>query len=98
MSLVHIQKESLVYKLLQTRSAKLLGSISYSTYIIHCIVLYLSFYMMNMIYPIKQFNGWQFWMFITSIALFLVVVSALSYRYVEYPFLNVKKKFEIQHA
>ncbi|WP_432743087.1 acyltransferase [Methylobacter sp. G7] len=97
-SLVHMETGSLVYKLLQTRSAKLLGSISYSTYIIHCIILYLSFYMMNMIYPIKQFNELQFWMFITSIALFLVAVSALSYRYVEYPFLNVKKKFDIQHA
>jgi len=97
-SLVHIQQESKVYKLLQTRPAKLLGSISYSTYIIHCIVLYLSFYMMNIIYPIKQFNEGQFWMFITFIALFLVVVSALSYRYVEYPFLNVKNKPDIQHS
>lgn len=97
-SLVHIQQESLAYKLLQTRPAKLLGSISYSTYIIHCIILYLSFYMMNIIYPIKQFNGGQFWIFITVISLFLVLVSALSYRYVEYPFLNVKKKFGIQQA
>jgi len=97
-SLVHIQQESKVYKLLQTRPAKLLGSISYSTYIIHCIVLYLSFYMMNIIYPIKQFSGGQFWMFIAFIALFLVAVSALSYRYVEYPFLNVKNKPDIQHS
>ncbi len=97
-SLVHTQQESKVCKLLQTRPAKLLGSISYSTYIIHCIVLYLSFYMMNIIYPIKQFSGGQFWMFITFIALFLVAVSALSYRYVEYPFLNAKNKPDIQHS
>lgn len=77
-----------LFGLLKTRAAKMLGIMSYSIYLIHGIMLYTVLSLANAHYPIVSMTPIQFWLLMLLAALMTVGVSALSYRYIEYPFLN----------
>ncbi len=85
-SLVHMQPRNPLYTFLKSRPARLLGAVSYSTYILHSIVIYLCFTLVNHFYPVRLITPYQFWGLIACIAVILVLISSLSYKYVEHPF------------
>jgi peptidoglycan/LPS O-acetylase OafA/YrhL len=76
-----------LFGLLRTRAAKVLGTISYSLYLTHCIVLYVAVLLADRIIHIASLDESQYWLLATAAALGAVLLSSVTYRYVEYPFL-----------
>lgn len=77
-----------IWGLLKTPAAKLLGTMSYSIYLVHGIVLYIVLKSVNLITPIATMSPFVFWSLMLITALLIVVISGLTYRYIEYPFLK----------
>jgi peptidoglycan/LPS O-acetylase OafA/YrhL len=73
--------------LLSSAAAKLLGTISYSLYLNHCVVLFVTMRAVNTVVPIRELAPLQYWSFAALAALVAVALSALTYRYVEHPFI-----------
>lgn len=90
LSLIHLRQETVVFKLFQTRAAKILGACSYSTYVLHGVILYIGFAMTNMFFPVSKMTPMMFWALIASLSFIVVIVSVLSYRFVEHPFITKK--------
>lgn len=76
-----------VFGLLRSRPAKLLGTISYSIYLTHCIVLFVTVRAVGGLVPVGSLDGLQYWLLAAFAAAACVLLSACTYRYVEYPFL-----------
>ena len=79
-----------LFGLLTAPAAKYLGTISYSVYLLHGIILFSVLRLVNQIYPIAGMNPIYFWLLVGLCGLIVISLSALTYRYVEYPFLRVK--------
>ncbi len=79
-----------LFGVLSTRSAHFLGTISYSLYLIHSIVLFSVLRIANHYYPIIAMDPRQYLAFAALAAALSVLVSAATYRYVEHPFLSPK--------
>jgi peptidoglycan/LPS O-acetylase OafA/YrhL len=73
--------------ILRSAPAKLLGTVSYSIYLVHCIVVFVTMRVINGLVPIGELSGPQYWTCAALAALLAVGVSALTYRFVEYPFI-----------
>ncbi|PSB31934.1 acyltransferase family protein [Stenomitos frigidus] len=79
-----------LFGLLTTSASKYLGTISYSVYLLHGIVLFCVLRLANLVYPIKGMNPLHFWMLMGVCGLLVIGLSSLSYRFIEYPFLRLK--------
>lgn len=90
LSLVHLRQETVVFKLFQTRAAKILGASSYSTYVLHGVILYLGFIMANVLSPVNKMTPMMFWTLMASLSVIVVIASVLSYRFIEHPFIARK--------
>lgn len=80
-----------LFGLLKTFTAKFLGTLSYSIYLIHGIVLFGVLNSADYWKPIVTMSAVQFWSLITLSGLLTIVVSAVTYRYIEYPFIKMIK-------
>ncbi|TSC69993.1 MAG: acyltransferase 3 [Parcubacteria group bacterium Gr01-1014_46] len=80
-----------LFGFLKTFTAKFLGTLSYSIYLIHGIVLYGVLNTVNYWTPITSLSPLVFWSFITLSGLLTIVVSSVTYRYIEYPFIKMIK-------
>lgn len=79
-----------LFGLLRTKAAVFLGTISYSVYLLHGIVLYAVFGVVNIFFPISTLSTLAFWACVTLTGVLTVLVSTWTYRYIEHPFLNSK--------
>lgn len=79
-----------LFGLLATRASKLLGTVSYSIYLVHCIALFVVMRAVNAALPVGALEPLEYWSFAAVAALLAVGVSALTYRYVEHPFLATR--------
>lgn len=77
-----------LFGLLRTTSAKFLGTISYSIYLLHGIVLHLMLTAVNHFHPIVRMSPLEYWAYILLAAFVTVLVSSFTYQYVEYPFIK----------
>jgi peptidoglycan/LPS O-acetylase OafA/YrhL len=71
-------------------ATKFLGTISYSVYLMHGIVLFVVFAAVNQIVSIKTLTPGGFWSLTCCCGLLTILVSAFTYRFVEHPFLSSK--------
>lgn len=78
------------FGLFRTKAALFLGTISYSVYLMHGIVLFAILHLADTIIPIKNLTAWPFWGLILISALVTVLVSTITYKYIEHPFLSKK--------
>ncbi len=81
-----------LFGLLKTRAAKFLGTLSYSIYLIHGIILYAVLNIANLLLPIANTSPQQFWGLILLSGIVTVLVSAVTYKYIEHPFLKMIQK------
>ncbi len=73
--------------LLRTRALVFLGTVSYSVYLMHGIVLFMVLNLANLFVKISALSAISFWMLILVAALLTVVISSVTYRYIEHEFL-----------
>jgi peptidoglycan/LPS O-acetylase OafA/YrhL len=73
---------------LRIRPLVMLGQISYSTYLLHPIVLYTGFTFVAPALHISTLTPLAFWIFIAINGLAVVALAAFSYRFFEAPFLK----------
>jgi peptidoglycan/LPS O-acetylase OafA/YrhL len=76
------------FGLLRLRAAKVLGTVSYSLYLTHCIVLFVVFRAAHGVVSLVMLGPLEFWMLVAVAAAATVLLSTLTYRFVEYPFIN----------
>jgi peptidoglycan/LPS O-acetylase OafA/YrhL len=77
------------FGLLRLRPLVLLGQISYSTYVLHAIVLYSGNQLLARTINPGTLNPIQFWLFTAALGVLVVLLSAFSYRWFEAPFMKV---------
>ncbi len=87
--LIFIYGNSL-FGLLNTRAVRFLGTISYSMYLMHGIVLFTLLHIADSIVPITTLSAGLYWSLILVTALVTVLVSTITYKYIEHPFLKKK--------
>lgn len=87
-----------LFGFLKTFTAKFLGTLSYSIYLIHGIVLFGVLNTADSWKPIVEMNALQFWSLITLSGLLTIVVSSVTYQYIEYPFIKMIKVSKIETA
>lgn len=77
-----------IFGILSNRYLKFLGDISYSTYLLHGIIMYVTFYWMIGFQDAKLLSPESFSAIIILLAIILTIVSYLGFRYIEQPFMN----------
>jgi peptidoglycan/LPS O-acetylase OafA/YrhL len=83
-----IKPSSFIFKILTVRSVLIAGTVSYSTYILHSMVLALGYLGLIHYDLMSSFSDVYFLFFVFLSSLALVIISLLSYRYIEYPFIR----------
>lgn len=78
-----------LFGLLRTAPAKLLGLISYSFYLVHAIVVFVVVHAVAALTPIALLGVPRYWLVASVAAAIAVVLSSLTYRYIEHPFLSM---------
>ncbi len=81
-----------VFGLLKNQSLKLLGNISYSTYLLHGIVLFITFKTILVGNEFQNLSSNTFALVIVILTPIIVVISYLTYIFIEKPFINLGKK------
>lgn len=80
------------FGILKSSTLKFLGEISYSTYLIHGIIIFIVMYFYYNLEEAKSLSPTQFWTTIFIITPIVVITSFLSYKNIEKPCMNYSKK------
>jgi peptidoglycan/LPS O-acetylase OafA/YrhL len=76
---------------LQHEASKILGSFSYSFYLLHCIVLYVALHTMRAVgVDVAQMDMFTYMCWLPWIVLVIGIVALVSFRVCEYPFLSTR--------
>lgn len=84
-----------LFGILKSPILKLLGNISYSTYLLHGIILFVTCQFIVSIENLKQYTETEFSILIFVITPIIVVLSYFGYRFIETPFINTYKKTKL---
>ena len=84
-----------MFGLLRLNSLKLLGDISYSIYLIHGILLFITYYSIYGVDNAKLLSIEHYSTIILLLTPLLVTISYLSYRWIEKPGIDYGKKVKI---
>lgn len=76
-----------LFGLLVSRPAAFLGTISYGIYLLHNIALFVMFALLRAYWRIDGLTPERFWLVVGLTGLLVILASALTYRFVEYPYL-----------
>lgn len=79
-----IAKGNSVFGILTCRAARFLGSISYSIYLIHCIILFVFLKTLNNVHPIVLFTPVEYWTAVATCGVLVIFVCSFTYRVVEH--------------
>jgi peptidoglycan/LPS O-acetylase OafA/YrhL len=72
---------------LACRAARLLGLVSYSTYVLHGILLYVALAAASRLVSVGDLHPLAYWALMLPISAAVIGISAASYRWIEHPFL-----------
>ena len=84
------------FGLLTSAPALVLGKVSYSCYLLHGILLWFVATLLERSQPIQNLPFTRYWLLVLAEALVLLAVSALSYRWLEYPYLKKSPRIALQ--
>ncbi|WP_289058155.1 acyltransferase [uncultured Flavobacterium sp.] len=82
-----------LFGILKSPILKLLGEISYSTYLLHGIVLFAVFYFGFGLENAKKLTPLQYCLTVFLITPIVVILSFIGYRFIEKPFMEISKKY-----
>ncbi len=77
-----------IFGLLKNKVSRFLGTISYSLYLLHGIVLFAVLNSVDYFYPISKISPMIFWILILFCGILTVIVSSITYKYIESPFIH----------
>lgn len=80
-----------LFGLLRIPAAKFLSTLSYSVYLLHGIVLYFVLNGVNHFYPIVSLSPLSYWLVIFLATILVIIISAVTYRFIEHPFIEMIK-------
>jgi peptidoglycan/LPS O-acetylase OafA/YrhL len=79
--------------ILSNKIIMFLGQISYSIYLLHNIVVFVIFYLINQYYlPINKINNIEYWFIIFLIMNTTIILSSVTYKYIEHKFYHRKHR------
>lgn len=81
-----------IFGILKSTTLKFLGEISYSTYLLHGIILFVGLYLIVGIENLKKYTDSQYCLTIFAISPFVIIVSTITYKFIEAPFINFGKQ------
>ena len=87
-ALIFMVKKSWTYKILTSKSFLMAGQASYSIYIFHTFILFTILSLVNQYHPISEATFLIYWLLIALSLTVLILISLLSYKYIEHPFLK----------
>jgi peptidoglycan/LPS O-acetylase OafA/YrhL len=82
------------FGVLNTITLKFLGEISYSTYLLHCIILFVIGYYVIGLENLKYYSKIEYCLLIFLIAPIVIFISFLSFYWIEKPFMELSKKYK----
>jgi peptidoglycan/LPS O-acetylase OafA/YrhL len=77
-----------IFGILSLRSVRSFGEVSYSAYLLHGLLLYLAFHKEKAVIFNPAVAPFQHWSIVSGLAIALVVICRLTYKYVELPGMN----------
>ncbi|HEV3429903.1 MAG TPA: acyltransferase [Paraburkholderia sp.] len=77
-----------LFGLLTCKPARLLGTLSYSIYLLHSWILYMVSRFVNHFSDVAALSNLQYWLLSSVVAVATVLLSALTFRYIEFPFIS----------
>jgi peptidoglycan/LPS O-acetylase OafA/YrhL len=77
-----------LFTILSRRPLLFLGKISYSVYLVHGMVIFVSSRLFNLWMPFETLNAWSFWAFTLVTGCIAIVISSQIYRRIELPWLT----------
>ncbi|WP_282629926.1 acyltransferase family protein [Empedobacter sedimenti] len=80
-----------IFGILKTNYLKYIGEISYSTYLIHGILLFSTFYFIGF-KNIKTLNTYTYTIIVSVISILLIFTSTITFYYIEKPFMKLYYK------
>ena len=80
------------FGLLTSQAARWLGTISYSVYLLHGIVLYIVMRRVHTLTPIGSLSDTAYWCVVAGAGLLTVLCSAVTYSLIERPFIQSRPK------
>ncbi len=87
-----------LFGILRITGLRTLGTISYSIYLIHCLVLYLLYRTFQLGPTFVGMNSIEFWISMAAVMVLVVIVSIVTFRYFELPFMIMGRKSERPEA
>jgi peptidoglycan/LPS O-acetylase OafA/YrhL len=75
--------------LLRLRAMQMLGLVSYSIYLLHGLILCLGLSVVRQASPVEKMDSPLYWLVIAVLGSLTVVLSAVTYRWLEHPFLRM---------
>lgn len=84
-----IAKGNDIFGVLTSKSARLLGMVSYSIYLMHTILLFVAFRIIDHIASVASMSALTFWCVVAFCGMGLVGICALTYRLVEWPLMKM---------
>lgn len=81
-----------VFGVLKSTTLKFLGEISYSTYLLHGIILFVGLYLIIGIENLTKYTDSKYCLAIFAISPFVIIVSTITYKFIEVPFINYGKQ------
>ena len=86
------------YGVLKTRPLALLGTVSFSIYMIHMVIVYMLIHAFDrFVFQIGSADDLQRWMLSLGCALVAVLCALLTYRYIEHPFIAKRSSARPAH-
>jgi peptidoglycan/LPS O-acetylase OafA/YrhL len=80
-----------IFGILSNTYSRLLGQITYSLYLLHGIVLFIVFRFIIGYPQAAQLSDNNYWLIIACCIVPIVLISQISYKYIELPFINLFK-------
>lgn len=79
------------FGILSSAFSRKLGQITYSMYLLHGILLFVIFYFIIGFERAKNFSDFEFWLVITASVFPLILISQLTFKYIESPLMALSK-------
>lgn len=80
-----------IFGILKSNTLKYLGEISYSTYLIHGIIIFITFYIIGFD-NVKNFTPNMYTLIICLLAILLITICSITFYKIEKPFMNIYYK------